>query len=570
MLDTRGMALPFSTARFGERLVRTLAGARSDEEAGEGTLAALAQTLGSQLVVLWVLDPRTGVLHWQRDWAPGIEPRGLREACRRLTFAPGVGLPGRVLETSDLAFVEDVAAAPEFPRADVAQDAGVRSVVAGPLVARDGVFGVIESFADRVGVPGAEQRSDLLLAGQQLGAYLARRRIEDLLRASEESSASIVEAALDCIITMDHLGHVLDFNPAAEATFGYERVATIGKQLADLIIPPEFRDAHRQALARYVERRTATILGRRLELVGMRADGSRFPVELTVTRVGAREPPIFAGFVRDISERRAAEERLGQLLEREQLERARAEQAERETRDVADVLQRSLLPPRLPAVSGLELGAAYRAGSTGWQVGGDFYDVFKLGRGRWGFAIGDVCGKGPRAAAVTAMVRYALRNAAVREDCPSAVLASLNAELLAGAQGDFVTAIFATVEVRDHEPSICLAVGGHPLPLLARADGTVEPVGRPGALLGVVERAPSHDVEFRLRPGDQLLLYTDGVTEAMTADGRFGEPRLSQLMGTGAGMHPQQLVELIDDAVTSARLPDGGDDVALLAIRVGD
>jgi PAS domain S-box-containing protein len=206
--------------------------------------------------------------------------------------------------------------------------------------------------------------------GQQLGFYLGRRRVEDRLRASEESSASIVQAALDCIITMDHRGRVLDFNPAAELTFGYERDETIGELLAELIIPPEFRDAHHQALAAYVERRQASIMGHRLELVGMRRDGTQFPVELTVTRVGTREPPVFAGFIRDIGERRAAEEQLGRLLEREQAERARAEHAERATRDVAEALQRSLLPPKLPVVPGLALGAAYRAGTVGWQVGG--------------------------------------------------------------------------------------------------------------------------------------------------------------------------------------------------------
>ncbi len=554
---------------LGERLVRALAGARGDDEAIDAVLGTLAQVLGGQLAVLWLLDPQAGLLRWQRDWATE-EAHELRDVSRRLTFAPGVGVPGRVLETLQPVSAQEIVTDPGFPRAAVALRAGMRSVIAAPLAAEDGVMGVIELFTRDARGHGAELVQEVALAGQQLGAYLGRRRIEDRLRLTEESSASIVQAALDCIITMDHRGRVLDFNPAAEATFGYERDATIGELLADLIIPPELRAAHHRALVAYVEERQATILGRRLELVGMRADGSQFPVELTVTRVRRSEPPVFAGFIRDISERRAAEEQLGQLLEREQAERARAEQAERDTRDVAEVLQRSLMPSRLPAVPGLELGAAYRAGTTGWQVGGDFYDVFKLGRGRWAIAIGDVCGKGPQAAAVTAMVRYALRDAAVREDGPSAVLAALNAELLARGQGELLTAIFATVDVRDREPCVCLAVGGHPLPLLARADGTVSALGRPGTMLGAVEHAHAHDIELRLRPSELLVLYTDGVTEALTTEGRFGEPRLATLLASRTGLHPQEAVDQIDEAVVSARLPGAGDDVALLAVRASD
>jgi PAS domain S-box-containing protein len=559
--------VPTAARGFGERLVRALAAARTGEEATGAVLGELVEALGGRLAVLWLLDPRTGLLRWQADHAVGDEPSELRETNRRLTFAPGVGLPGRVLATVRPVWVEDVAADPDFPRADVALQAGVRSVVGGPLLAQDGLMGVVEVFLAAARAPDEQQVSDVVLVGQQLGFYLGRRRVEDRLRATEESSASIVHAALDCIITMDHRGRVVDFNPAAETTFGYDRDETIGELLADLIIPPEFRDAHHDALASFIRTRESRILGQRLELVGMRADGSRFPVELTVTRLGTYEPPVFAGFLRDISDRRAAEEQLGQLLEREQAERARAERAERATRDVAEVLQRSLLPPRLPAVPGLEFGAAYRAGTAGWQVGGDFYDVFKLGRGRWAIAIGDVCGKGPRAAALTAMVRYAIRNAAVREACPSDVLAALNAELLADEQGELVTAIYATVDIGDDETMLRMAVGGHPLPLLAHGDGSVGTVGRSGALLGAVESARSYDVEFRLSPGDVLVLYTDGVTEAPVVEGRFGEARLAELLATCAEHHPQQVVDHIDQAVASARL-EAGDDVALLALRL--
>jgi sigma-B regulation protein RsbU (phosphoserine phosphatase) len=552
---------------LGQRLVRALSNARTHGAASDAVLREVSLTLGAAFAVLWLRDEKTGLLRWSHDWAAGDGLDELQCVGRRLTFAPGVGLLGMVLETAEPAWVEDIRAAPDFPRADVALRAGMHSLLAAPLVSPDGVMGVIEFFGPGAYAPTAEQLEDVTLAAAQLAAYLGRLQIEDRLRLIEESSASIAHAALDCIITMDHEGRVLSFNPAAEATFGYESDAAVGELLADLIIPLEFRSAHQHALADYVRSGAARILGRRLELTGMRADGSTFPVELTVTRVGTREPPVFAGFIRDITDRRTAEAQLTRLLEREQAERARAEQAERAARDVAEALQRSLLPPHLPAVTGLELGAAYRAGTAGWRVGGDFYDVFKLARGLWAVAIGDVCGKGPKAASLTGIVRYALRYAAVRESSPSAVLSTVNEELLRDGHGDFCTAIFATVDVRGPEPLVRMAVGGHPLPLLARADGTVAPVGIPGSLLGAFPGTVVHDFELRLGPGELLLLYTDGLTEAMTSDGRFGEPRLAALLERSTGLHPQHLADRVDETVLAARVGEAADDVALLAVR---
>ena len=555
---------------LGPRLVRVLSLAQTIDEAGAEVLREVAAHLGSPLGLLWLLDEDSGLLRWANDWAADDELAEFRRACRRLTFAPSVGLPGTVLETVAPAWVEDVGADPDFPRADVALLAGLRAAVAAPLISVEGIVGVMEFFGRSPGVPTAQQLDELRDTGLALAAYLGRVRIEDRLRASEESSASIVQAALDCVITMDHHGRVVDFNPAAEATFGYARDDVVDRLLADLIIPEEFREAHRRALTEYLGKRQGTILNRRLELVGMRADGSTFPVELTVTRLGTREPPVFAGFIRDISERRDAEEKLGRLFEREQVERTRAEHAERTAREAADALQRSLLPPHLPAIAGLELGATYRAGTEGWLVGGDFYDVFELGPARWGIVIGDVCGKGPQAASMTAMVRYAIRAAAVRESAPSAVLQILNESLLGDTQhGEFCTAIYASVELRDSGPVVRMATAGHPLPLLLRPGADVEPVGRPGLLLGAFEATRLYDVEFELAPGELLLFYTDGVTEAHTSDGLLGESRLAGLLSDCAGMHPRLVAKHIEQAVVQPAGHRVADDIALLVLGAG-
>ncbi len=181
---------------------------------------------------------------------------------------------------------------------------------------------------------------------------------------------------------------------------------------------------------------------------------------------------------------------------------------------IARTLQQSLLPVELPEIPGIESAARYRPTGDGNDVGGDFYDLFATGGRGWTVVMGDVCGKGPDAAAVTALARYTLRAAAMRERVPSRSLRILNEALL--RQRDdrrFCTVAYAYLETLGVGARVGLATGGHPLPLHLHADGRVEPVGAPGTLLGVV---PDPDLEDRavvLEPGDALIFYTDGVIE---------------------------------------------------------
>lgn len=119
-----------------------------------------------------------------------------------------------------------------------------------------------------------------------------------------------MNSALDCIVTIDHEGHITEFNPAAEHAFGYQRDEVMGKPMADIIIPPLLRKRHRQGMAHYLATHEARVPGRRIEMTAMRADGTEFPVELTVTRIPLDEPPSFTGYLRDITERKRAEEEL--------------------------------------------------------------------------------------------------------------------------------------------------------------------------------------------------------------------------------------------------------------------
>ncbi|MEN3278936.1 MAG: hypothetical protein V7607_76, partial [Solirubrobacteraceae bacterium] len=189
----------------------------------------------------------------------------------------------------------------------------------------------------------------------------------------------------------------------------------------------------------------------------------------------------------------------------------------RERAHVAQTLQASLLPAALPQIPGVDVAAEYLAAGEGMEVGGDFYDVFALDDGAWALVIGDVLGKGAEAAAVTALARYTLRAVAGHSPSPAAALAALNDEMLRrSADRRFVTAVLARLEpLTGGAARLVVACGGHPPPVVLRAGGAGgEVVGVPGTLLGVEVEAHLEDCEAHLEPGDALVLYTDGVTEA--------------------------------------------------------
>jgi sigma-B regulation protein RsbU (phosphoserine phosphatase) len=380
--------------------------------------------------------------------------------------------------------------------------------------------------------------------------------------------AAIIASSLDAVITMDGAGRIVDFNPAAEQIFGYAREEAAGEELAELLVPPDLRDAHRAAYSHYLETGEPRILDRRLELSALRADGSEFPIELSVTSIGTPEAPLFAGFVRDITERVRSEEELERLLEREHAARRRAEIAERNARSIAGTLSQSLLPPVLPEIPGLQIGTAFQAAGQG-EVGGDFYDVFETERAGWNCLIGDVCGKGARAAAATALARYTIRAAAMREARPSAILRLLNEAFIQHAEeANFCTVAYASLEeVRDGRLHLQLAIGGHPLPMAVRATGEVQAVGSHGTLIGIIPEPLLVDVGVELASGDALVMFTDGVTESRLDGELFGTERLAAVLREEAGRSAQEIATAVHLAVTHGS-PDTRDDVAVVVLRV--
>jgi PAS domain S-box-containing protein len=168
----------------------------------------------------------------------------------------------------------------------------------------------MEFFSRDLREPDDRLLQTMRVLGSQVGQFVTRRQAEEEVRGNESRLRAMLEAALDAVVTMDHRGRVIGWNHAAEATFGYRAHETIGKDMAELIVPPSLRASHRAGLARFLETDEPVILDRHLELTGMHKNGTEFPVELTITRIGLPGPATFTGYLRDITDRKQAEEEL--------------------------------------------------------------------------------------------------------------------------------------------------------------------------------------------------------------------------------------------------------------------
>jgi PAS domain S-box-containing protein len=237
---------------------------------------------------------------------------------------------------------------------------------------------------------------------------------------------------------------------------------------------------------------------------------------------------------------------------------------------IARTLQESLLPSELPEIPGIESAARFRPTGEGHDMGGDFYDLFSSGGRGWTVVMGDVCGKGPDAAAVTALARYTLRAAAMRERLPSRGLQVLNEALLRQrTDRRFCTVAYAYLESVESGVRLGFASGGHPLPLLVRPDGEVQTVGAPGTLLGVVSDPSFEDRSVELAPGDALVFYTDGVIEER-GDGGLEEEQLMELLSGCAGKGADAIAARVEEEAVRSQGGHPRDDIAVLVLRVAD
>lgn len=737
----RGLMIDITDRVFAARRAQaehaaTLALAESNTlaEAAPRILQALGEGLGWDVGMVWLIDRALDDMVCHASWSdPAVDRTEFEKMTHGYSFRDGSGVPGRVWVSGETTWIPDVADDANFPRAPIAGSLGMHSAIAFPIVLRGVLLGVVEFYSRKIREPDDDLVGAMQAIGIQIGQFIESTAAADALSESHARSHAMLGAALDCFISMDHEGRIIEFNPAAERTFGYSRPDVIGRELAELIIPARDREHHRAGLARFLATREGSMLDRRMEVTAMRSDDSEFPAELAITVVEL-DPPIFTGYLRDISEEKAAEralrdsrERLAFLAEasallssslnyRTVLERlanlvvpsvadwcavdvleedgtlrrvavAHADPAKRDlarqligirpdeedghvlrqvlatgeaviapdgvdacggnSKDperrrvieglgcraalvvplvargrtlgamtlvtgegdrmygsaevtlvedlarraalavdnarlyrersyVARTLQRSLLPPHLPQIPGLDIAARYHAAGEGNEVGGDFYDLFRTGKDDWAIVIGDVCGKGADAAALTALARYTLRAGAMQARKPSRVLGMLNEALLSDAamrdsmDQRFCTVAYARLRPTEEGVRVTSTSGGHPVPLVLRADGAIEGACRVGTLIGVLPEPSLTDRTTTLRPGDTLFLFTDGIIEARGPEGVFGEERFRDLVRTCVGLDASAIAERIERIVLDFQLGDPRDDIALMVVRVSE
>ena len=237
------------------------------------------------------------------------------------------------------------------------------------------------------------------------------------------------------------------------------------------------------------------------------------------------------------------------------------ERSERERAEIAETLQRGLLPPPLPHIPGWAVATMYRPAGAENEIGGDFYDAFRIAGG-WMVVIGDVTGRGAQAASVTAHARYTMRTAAALTGDPMIALATLNRELLA-RRGASLCSVVAMTVGEDASQPLRLAVAGHPSPLLIDGDSVTEATAS-GPVLGAFDDVAWEIAQMTVEPGQQLVVVTDGVTDAGGAEGRFGEHRLhAEVAGVPSPGIAVQKIEGALHAFTAGTLDD---DAAIVAI----
>jgi GAF domain-containing protein len=481
----------------------------------------------------------------------------------------------------------------------VAAAEGLHGAFAFPISSYDEVLGVVESFSKETRVPDEDLLEMMAAIGNQIGLFMRHREAEAAIRASEQRFAFLAEASVLLAASLNYertlskvarLGvpdladwcavDILESDgtirrvaiahtdpekgalanrmrrrhPPEDARGGLGKVLRTGRSELRPEIPPDsldtiaFDEEHLKILqslgissGMWVP---LTARGRTLGAITLASsDSGRVfgPVDLSVAEDLGR----LAGVAVDNA----------RLYE----ERSR----------IARTLQRSLLPPRLPEIPRMEVAARYRAAAgEGNDVGGDFYDVFEVGKGAWAVMIGDVCGKGADAAAITGLARHTLRTAAMSEWRPRRMLVILNEALVRNETDQYCTVVFARLNVRGKHVRVTLACGGHPPPLFLGADGRVEVAGRPGTLLGVFPDPEFATAIIDLTPGDALLFYTDGVTESRGPGVGLDESDLAALLASHKGESAEKLADAVERGAVAAQPEGPRDDIAIVCIRV--
>jgi len=403
---------------------------------------------------------------------------------------------------------------------------------------------------------------------------------------------SVFQSLADALVVIDDHGIIRSFSPSAERTFGYRMSEVVGQNVSILMPPPD-RDQHEEYLREYVESGWASgrketllltgdahIIRPERETVAVRRDGTLFPARLIVSEVESDGKRLFVGLISDVSERKRLESELeaqvkSQAVLLEQLRQAYAviegqRQRMQYELDVGREIQLSMVPHRFPRMDRADLWAALRPAR---EVGGDFYDFFTTQTGLLWMCVGDVSGKGVPAALLMAVTKTLVNSSAARGSTPGVVLTQVNAELSRDNESSmFVTAFVASLDPQSG--TIRYANAGHNPPLVRRASSRTERLdGRHGPVLGALDGASYAESIAQLDPGDVLLLFTDGVTEALDPEGQlFTEARLRDTLSNDGVASAEEAARAVVAAVDSfAGGAEQADDITVLALRfIGD
>ncbi|WP_107089468.1 PAS domain S-box protein [Streptomyces sp. WM6368] len=369
-------------------------------------------------------------------------------------------------------------------------------------------------------------------------------------RAAEERFRALLEAAPDAMVIVDESGIIQLVNAQTEALFAYAREDLLGRPV-EVLVPHRFRGNHSDFRAGYFVNRQVRPMGAGLELYGLCRDGREFPVEISLSPLETPDGTLVSAAIRDVTERKAAEEMLARLYEQQ--------------RHVALTLQRSLMgsPPDVP---GMPTASRYFPARQGAGVGGDWFDLIPLGGGRVGVMIGDVMGRGLDAAAVMGQLRSASHALAKTGMPPWQLMRALDA-VVSELPDQFVTCCYLVVDADAAEITVCSA--GHLPVLLADPGGEVSrlPV-EVSVPLGVGE-VPHHESRHAVAPGSVLALYTDGLVETPGSDIERQVDGLAAALekalattGSLEASADRLLTDLLPDA------DDNADDVTLLLVRI--
>ncbi len=372
----------------------------------------------------------------------------------------------------------------------------------------------------------------------------------------EDDPVALYERAPCGYLSTTPSGLVTKANATFLAWVGHPVSEVVGRPLLDLLTRGGqiYYETHYMPML--------LVLGKvqEVSVVLRRGDGSRLPVLLNAVldRDGTGRPQVVRIAVFDATERRRYERELMAAKEA-------AEAAQERTKALARTLQQSLVPPAMPTVPGLEVAAAYHPAGDGSQVGGDFYDCFRVGPTDWFVVLGDVCGKGVEAAVVTALARYTLRGLAAVLDQPADLLHQLNDVLFAHESDRFCTLVLARLRREGDTWRATVATAGHPPALLVQEGAPTVELGLHGPIVGAFEHAAYEQEDVVLGSGQVLLLYTDGVTEARGGDDYYGELRLAEATARFAA-GPSALVAGLVEEVLDFQAGVARDDIAVLAL----